>query len=72
MQLGISFTVLLASLILALSSADSVEAAPFRRNAGMITLPLKRLHNSRDDIHPQVVSILHRSDYQQRNLTTDP
>ncbi|KAI0091355.1 aspartic peptidase domain-containing protein [Irpex rosettiformis] len=50
MQLGFSFTLLLASLILSLSSG--VQAAPTRRNAGLVTLPLKRIHQLRDDIRP--------------------
>ncbi|KAI0806325.1 aspartic peptidase A1 [Irpex lacteus] len=50
MQLGLSFTLLLASLLFSLSSG--VQAAPARRNAGLVTLPLKRIHQLRDDIHP--------------------
>lgn len=55
MQFGFTFTVLLASLLVAISS-QTVEAAPAKRGAGLITLPLKRLHGPRSDIHPQVVS----------------
>jgi len=55
MQLGLSFSVLLASLFIAMSPSN-VEALPAKRNAGMVTLPLKRLHQPRGDIHPQVVS----------------
>jgi hypothetical protein len=55
MQLGLSFSVLLASLSIAIFSSN-VEALPAKRNAGMVTLPLKRLHQPRSDIHPQVVS----------------
>lgn len=54
MQLGLSFSLLLASLLFSLSSG--VQAAPAKRGAGMVTLPLKRIHQVRDDIHPQVVS----------------
>lgn len=50
MHLGFSFTLLLASLLVSLSTG--VQAAPARRNAGIVTLPLKRLHQLRDDIHP--------------------
>lgn len=53
MQLGLSFTLLLASLLFSLSSG--VQAAPARRNAGLVTLPLKRIHQLRDDIHPTLV-----------------
>lgn len=53
MQLGFSFTLLLASVLFSLSSG--VQAAPSRRaNPGFVTLPLKRIHQARDDIHPQV------------------
>jgi len=54
MQLSLSFSLLLASLLLAISSSN-VEALPAKRNAGMVTLPLKRLHQPRSDIHPQVL-----------------
>ena len=53
MHLGFSFTLLLASLLLSISTG--VQAAPARRNAGIVTLPLKRLHQLRDDIHPTLV-----------------
>ena len=52
MQLGLSLSLLLASLLFSLSSG--VQAAPTKRG-GMVTLPLKRIHGARDDIHPQVV-----------------
>jgi hypothetical protein len=52
MQLSL---VLLASIFIAISSSN-VEALPAKRNAGMVTLSLKRLHQPRSDIHPQVVS----------------
>lgn len=58
MQFGFTFTVLLASLLVAISP-QNVEAAPAKRGAGLITLPLKRLHGPRSDIHPQVVSFVH-------------
>jgi len=47
MQIG--FSLLLASLLLAF-----VDAAPIRRPAGMVTLPLKRLQQ-RSDVHPTVL-----------------
>lgn len=53
MQLTFSFSLLLATLLLTVSSG--VQAAPARRG-GMVTLPLKRIPQARDDIHPQVVS----------------
>ena len=53
MQLGLQFSVLLASLVVLLSG---VEAAPTMKRGGMVTLPLKRITQARDDIHPQVVS----------------
>jgi len=55
MQLALSFVTLLGSLILSLSNADTAQALPARRDAGMVTLPLKRIHQVRDDIHPQVL-----------------
>jgi hypothetical protein len=58
MQLGLSFFVLLASFFIAMS-ASGVQALPTKRNAGMVTLPLKRLHQARSDIHPQVLLQLH-------------
>ncbi|KAI0955975.1 hypothetical protein AcV7_006503 [Taiwanofungus camphoratus] len=55
MQLGLSFSMLLAALLVSVSLyGDSAEAVPTRRGAGMVTLPLKRIHQPRDDIHPQV------------------
>jgi len=58
---------LLASLIIALSSIQlQAEAAPTRRNAGMVTLPLKRHHRARDGIHPQVLHQLHMNRGSQR------
>ena len=54
MQLGFSFSLLLATLVLALSS--TVEAAPtIKRSSGMITLPLKRITQNRDDVEPLVL-----------------
>ncbi|TFK49900.1 aspartic peptidase A1 [Heliocybe sulcata] len=54
MQLGLSFSLLLASLLVALSSTE-VNAVPVKRNGGIITLPLKRVHQARDDLHPQIL-----------------
>lgn len=55
MQLGLSFSVLLASFYISISSSN-VEALPAKRNAGLVTLSLRRLHKPRSDIHPQVAS----------------
>ncbi|KAJ3483390.1 hypothetical protein NLI96_g6342 [Meripilus lineatus] len=53
MQLGFSFSLLLASILFTLSTG--VQAAPTRRaNPGFVTLPIKRIHQARDDIHPHV------------------
>ncbi|KAI5119836.1 hypothetical protein M0805_008402 [Coniferiporia weirii] len=54
MQLLVSFSTLLASLLLAITLASDVDARPFRRNAGMITFPVKRIAQ-RSDIHPQIL-----------------
>ncbi|KAF7976588.1 hypothetical protein HWV62_2237 [Athelia sp. TMB] len=48
MQLALSLSVLLASLL-------AVDALPYRRDAGLVTLPLKRLHGQRSDVHPQLL-----------------
>ena len=57
MQLPIlSFSVLLASVLVSLTLlGDSAIAAPAKRDANTITLPLKRAHQKRADVHPQVV-----------------
>jgi hypothetical protein len=52
MQLGLSFSLLLASLCLILSA--SVEAVPTKRNTGLVTLPLRRLQQ-RTDVHPTIL-----------------
>jgi hypothetical protein len=58
MQLSIAFAVLLACFLNSIPS----EAIPLRArhqiqvNSRMVTMPLKRLHVSRTDIHPQLVS----------------
>lgn len=51
MQLGLQFSLLLASFFVLLSG---VEAAPMKRG-GLVTLPLKRITQTRSDLHPQVV-----------------
>lgn len=57
MQFALSFTALLACILVTLSSMDNVQALPSRRSDNIVTLPLKRLHSgTRDDVHPQVVS----------------
>ncbi len=56
MQLALSFTTLLASVLYILSATSgSVEAAPAKRSRS-VTLPLTRIHQNRDDVHPQIVS----------------
>ncbi|EGN99098.1 hypothetical protein SERLA73DRAFT_160630 [Serpula lacrymans var. lacrymans S7.3] len=59
MKLDISISVLLTSLLYAIS----VSAVPARRNAnpGMVTLPLKRLHQTRTDIHPHLFIQQHKN-----------
>ncbi|KAI0696803.1 aspartic peptidase domain-containing protein [Cytidiella melzeri] len=52
MHLGLSLSLLLANLLFSLSSG--AQAAPARRGAGMVTLPLKRIHQIRDDVDAQV------------------
>ncbi|KAI0649313.1 acid protease [Trametes meyenii] len=55
MQLALSFTTLLASVLYVLSVTSSgVEAAPAKRSRS-VTLPLTRLHQNRGDVHPQVL-----------------
>jgi len=55
MQLGLSFSSLLATVLVALSATESAEAVPFNRmHAGMMTMPLKRIP-PRTDTHPQVL-----------------
>ena len=52
MQLGLSFSLLLAGLLV----SQSAQAAPANaKRGGTVTLPLQRIHQARDDIHPQVV-----------------
>jgi len=54
MQLVLSFSTLLASLLVAITLVQ-VDAAPFDASAGLKTLPLKRVHQARDDVHPQIL-----------------
>ncbi|EPT01339.1 hypothetical protein FOMPIDRAFT_1023268 [Fomitopsis schrenkii] len=55
MQLPVSFSVLLASVLVSLTLfGDVAIAAPAKRDAKTITLPLKRTHQKRTDVHPQV------------------
>lgn len=53
MQLGLPFTFLLTTLVLALSIG--VEAIPTGPRNGLLTLPLKRVHQARGDAHPLVL-----------------
>lgn len=52
MQLGLSFSVLLTTLLFALAQAAAV---PVKRSPGVVTLPLKRLAQQ-PGVHPTVVS----------------
>ena len=57
MQLALSFSTLLASILVLLSAADNgVQAVPLAKRGKSITLPLKRIHQNRGDVHPQIVS----------------
>lgn len=57
MQLALSFSTLLASVLFVLSATgNGVEAAPAKRAPRSVTLPLTRIHHTRTDIHPQIVS----------------
>jgi len=51
MQLSLSFSALLAGVLLAVSE---VQAAPYQRAPRMVTLPLKRME-VRSDAHPQIL-----------------
>ncbi|KAJ7722740.1 acid protease [Mycena maculata] len=53
MQLSLSFSALLAGVLVALSVPD-VQAAPYKRAPKMVTLPLKRIQ-ARSDVHPQIL-----------------
>ncbi|OSD06372.1 acid protease [Trametes coccinea BRFM310] len=55
MQLALSFTTLLASVLFVLSATSNVEAAPAKRGSRAVTLPLTRIHQNRGDVHPQVL-----------------
>ncbi|KAI9060981.1 acid protease [Trametes sanguinea] len=54
MQLALSFTTLLASVLFVLSATSNVEAVPAKRSRA-VTLPLTRIHQNRGDVHPQVL-----------------
>lgn len=55
MQLALSF-VFLASLLVSLSVLGDVALAVPTKRDQLVTLPLKRIHNTRDsNLHPQVV-----------------
>jgi hypothetical protein len=55
MQLHICFSALLTTLVAL--SCQNVDALPTKRSSAMVTLPLKRVYQTRNDIHPQVVGI---------------
>ncbi|KAI3613767.1 aspartic-type endopeptidase [Moniliophthora roreri] len=56
MQLKLSFSTLLAGVLLACNSVQDAEARPLAkpRNAGVVTLPLKRVEQRSEGIHPQI------------------
>ena len=58
MQLGVSFSTLLVSLLVSLFVLDDVAAAPYKRGPapGSVTLSLRRIP-PRNDIHPELVSL---------------
>ncbi|CEL55573.1 hypothetical protein RSOLAG1IB_01585 [Rhizoctonia solani AG-1 IB] len=56
-----TLAVLLASMIV-----SPVEAVPYRRNVGLITMPLTRMHKIRDDIHPQILLQQHANSAHRR------
>ena len=58
MQRGVSFSTLLATLIVSLLVLEDVAAAPYKRGPapGSVTLSLRRIP-PRDDIHPELVSL---------------
>ncbi|KAJ1307675.1 hypothetical protein OPQ81_001767 [Rhizoctonia solani] len=56
-----TLAVLLASMIV-----SPVEAAPHRRNVGLVTMPLTRMHRVRDDIHPQILLQQHANSAHRR------
>jgi hypothetical protein len=74
MQLGLTFTALLASLT---ALSVPVEAAPVRRGQS-VSLPLQQAHALRSDIPAEVVSIavaLHQPvqiAYDSRTITSKP
>ncbi|KAK0469910.1 acid protease [Desarmillaria tabescens] len=53
MNLSLSFCVLLAGLLFALSAQDA-DAHPVVKRGGSVTLPLKRIQQ-RSDLHPQIL-----------------
>ena len=57
MQLVVSFSILLRSLFLVVCLLDDAKARPYRRDVGMVHLPLKRVEQARSDLQPQVVSL---------------
>lgn len=60
MQLAISFSTLLASILVLLAATDNgVQAAPAAKRGKAITLPLKRVYQNREDVHPTIVRNSH-------------
>jgi ABC-type spermidine/putrescine transport system permease subunit II len=57
MKLGLSIPALMAALLVGFSSVDDVDARPALKRANPVTLPLKRIHTVRENLHPQIVSL---------------
>ncbi|KAI0787881.1 acid protease [Fomes fomentarius] len=67
MQLTISFSTLLASIFVLLAATDNgVQAAPAAKRGKAITLPLKRVHQNREDVHPTILLQQHINRSQRR------
>ncbi|KAI0711920.1 acid protease [Cerioporus squamosus] len=67
MQLALSFSTLLASVLLLLSATDNaVHAVPLAKRGKSITLPLTRIHQNRGDVHPQILLQRHINRSQRR------
>ncbi|RDX57523.1 acid protease [Lentinus brumalis] len=67
MQLALSFSTLLASILVLLSATDNVvQAVPLAKRGKSITLPLTRIHQNRGDVHPQILLQQHINRSQRR------
>ncbi|CAK5268802.1 unnamed protein product [Mycena citricolor] len=54
MQLSISFSALLAGMLVALSASE-VQAVPVAQAPKMVTLPIKRMGSPASDLHPEIL-----------------